>query len=140
MKRCLKTAREIDRRIVEADIRLSSRDHFPHPVETWKWQHQPINLRVDRRQGKNQLSRSVKFYIQCMHILCMYVWRGRKLLVYCTFTKLKKMIMILSCVQSTCIWWFFVYIQMIEIVARIVESWLKKEEVWVEMINKLNDR
>lgn len=89
MKRCLKTAREIDRRIVEADIRLSSRDHFPHPVETWKWQHQPINLRVDRRQGKNQLSRSVKFYIQCMHILCMYVWRGRKLLVYCTFTKLK---------------------------------------------------
>lgn len=102
MKRCLKTAREIDRRIVEADIRLSSRDHFPHPVETWKWQHQPINLRVDRRQGKNQLSRSVKFYIQCMHILCMYVWRGRKLLVYCTFTKLKKWY-----VQSTCIWWFF---------------------------------
>lgn len=50
------------------------------------------------------------------------------------------MIMIISCVQSTCIWWFFVYIQMIEIVARIVESWLKKEEVWVEMINKLNDR
>lgn len=35
---------------------------------------------------------------------------------------------------------FFFYIQMIEIVARIVESWLKKEEVWVEMINKLNDR
>lgn len=34
----------------------------------------------------------------------------------------------------------FFYIQMIEIVARIVESWLKKEEVWVEMINKLNDR
>lgn len=34
LKRCLKTAREIDRRIVEADIRLSSRDHFPHPVET----------------------------------------------------------------------------------------------------------
>lgn len=135
MKRCLKTAREIDRRIVEADIRLSSRDHFPHPVETWKWQHQPINLRVDRRQGKNQLSRSVKFYIQCMHILCMYVWRGRKLLVYCTFTKLKKWY-----VQSTCIWWFFFYIQMIEIVARIEESWLKKEEVWVEMINKLNDR
>lgn len=50
------------------------------------------------------------------------------------------MIMILSCVQSTCIWWFFLNIQMIEIVARIVESWLKKEEVWVEMINKLNDR
>lgn len=51
------------------------------------------------------------------------------------------MIMIISCVQSTCIYDdFFFYIQMIEIVARIVESWLKKEEVWVEMINKLNDR
>lgn len=135
MKRCLKTAREIDRRIVEADIRLSSRDHFPHPVETWKWQHQPINLRVDRRQGKNQLSRSVKFYIQCMHILCRKKI-ARILYIYQT----KKMIMIISCVQSTCIWWFFFYIQMIEIVARIVESWLKKEEVWVEMINKLNDR
>lgn len=75
-------------------------------------------------------------YAYTVHVRLARKKIARILYIYQT----KKMIMIIYHAFNLHAYDDFFYKQMIEIVARIVESWLKKEEVWVEMINKLNDR